>query len=177
MAARLPSAVPGHAAAIRYVQDHRDTIRRIISSRLGARLRRVFSTTDIEQSLLRVLLEKPPRPLADHELDRVVTVIVVRLIAAKARHEHHCRWVVLGPEHELATGSADDQVEQAGAHEFWEAVRAAAGDDWPLVEARSQGRTFKELADSFGVSADALHMRWKRAIDRITKELGGLGYD
>jgi hypothetical protein len=177
MTPRPPSGLPGDAAAFRYAQDHRHTIRRIISSRLGARLRQVFSTTDIEQSLLRALLERPPpaQPLADHELARLVTVIAVRLVLQKARDEHHSRLLPLVPEHEGATGPADDPAEQAAARDFVETVRGLAGEDWPLVEARLEGRTFTELAGSFDGTADALRMRWRRAIDRITEQLRGTG--
>jgi hypothetical protein len=170
-----PSGLPGDAAAFQYAQDHRSTIRRIISSRLGARLRQVFSTSDIEQSLLRSLLERPqpPKPLTDHELARVVTVIAVRLVLEKARHEHHSLWVAPVPEHERATGPADDPAEQAAARDFVETVRALAGEDWPLVEARLDGQTFPELTGLFGGTADALRMRWNRAIDRIAEQLRG----
>lgn len=170
-----PAGLPGDAAAVRYAQEHRNTIRRIISSRLGARLRQVFSTSDIEQSLLRALLERPqpPQPLTDHELARLVTVIAVRLVLAKARREHHSRWVAPVPDDEQVTGPAEGPAEQAAARDFMEAVRGLAGEDWPLVEARLEGRTFDELAGQFGATADALRMRWRRALDRISEQLRG----
>jgi hypothetical protein len=165
----------GDAEAVRYAQDHCDSIRRIISGRLGARLRQVFATSDVYQSLMRVLLErpKPPQPLAKHELDRVVTVIAVRLVRAKARAEHHSRWDMPQAAVERESDPAADPAEQAAARDFLETVRALAGQDWPLLEARLEGRTFTELADSFHSTPDALRMRWNRVLDRITQQMKG----
>jgi hypothetical protein len=170
-----PPTPPGHAAALRYAQEHRDAIRRIISGRLGARLHQAFSTTDIEQSLLRSLMEQPqpPQPLSEHELARLVTVIAVRLVLAKARREHPSRWAAPAAGEEPEAGPADDPAEQAAARDFMAAVRDLAGEDWPLVEARLHGRTFTELAGPFGATPAALRMRWKRALDRIAERLGG----
>jgi hypothetical protein len=170
-----PSQGPGQIAPVRYAQEHRDTIRRIISSRLGSRLRHVYSTADIEQSLLLALMEQHSRPLAEIEARRLVTVIALRLIWAKARNEHHSRWEVPPPSQEIEAGSIIDPSEQAATRELMDAARALAGADWSLVEARLEGRTFPELATTFGESADALRMRFRRALDQITEQLGGPG--
>lgn len=171
-----PEPAPqGHADAIRYAQQHADTLRRIISSRLGARLRQVFCTQDIEQSLLRVLLQQPQpaQPLAESELSRLVTVIALRLVRAKARHEHLSQWESASGSLEKETVAYYDPAEEAAARDFLETVKTLAGDDWALVEARLEGRTFPELAASFQSTPDALRMRWKRAIDRITQQMKG----
>ncbi len=170
-----PSEMPGHRAAIEYAQQHRDTLRRIISSRLGARLRQVYGTTDIEQSLMRALLEQapPPHPLSDAELSRLVIVIALRSIRNKARDEHHSRWDPAVGKQELVSNPDDDPAALAAARDFFEAARAVAEEDWPLLEQRLQGRTFKELVATFGSTADGLRMRFNRAIDRIAGQLGG----
>jgi len=171
MPAHLPDEIPGHAEAVRYARAHSDSIRRIISSRLGLRLRQVFGPEDIEQSLLRTLLQQPqpPTPLAEHELRRLVLVIALRLVLAKARDEHPSRWE--SPvDLEKRQGTMVDPAEQAAARDVIHLARELAGDDWSLVEARLEGRTFPELASSLGSTPDALRMRWRRAIDRITEQ-------
>ncbi len=170
-----PSREPGQILPVRYAQEHRDTIRRIISSRLGARLRQVFSTTDIEQSLLLALMEQHPQPLSENEAARLVTVIALRLIRTKARDAHHSRWDVPAESREIDDGMTNDPSEKAAARELMEAASKLAGEDWPLVEARLEGRTFAELVDTFGATADALHMRFRRALDQITEQFGGQG--
>lgn len=168
-----PAGDGDRVTAIEYAEAHRDEIRRIISRRLGTRLRQVYSTTDIEQSLLMALMAQHPEPLPLVEAARLVTVIAIRLVKTKARDEHHSRWEPGSPRVDIESASPVDPIEQVAAQDFLETARVHAGEDWALVEARLEGRSFVELAPRFDSTPAALRMRFRRAIDRIAEQLGG----
>jgi DNA-directed RNA polymerase specialized sigma24 family protein len=172
----MPPATPqprGHDA-FDYAQDHLETIRRVISSRIGRRLRRAVDPADIEQSLLRTLLRRPRRAPSEDELRRLVTTIVLNKICTKARKEHCESLTSALAQDPEAVNPADETANR----EVLGIACQAAGKDWPLVEARvAQGRKFVEMTAEFAAKESALRQRFHRALDRIHDALGGVSHD
>src|SRR5262245_7476383 len=115
-----PSATPPQPAAFAYAQAHAESIRRLISKRLGPRIRRIVDTADVEQSLLKSLLHvEVPQTLTDEELRRLVTAIALRKLFARVRKEHVELWATL-PEEPAGSGSTLDPAEEASDREALE---------------------------------------------------------
>lgn len=170
-------------AATELVRRYEPAIRRAVHLRLrDARLRRVFDSMDICQSVLcsffvraatgRYELETPDQLL------RLLAVMARNKVADQVERERAAcrdnrRIEPRGMEdHEMA-GREPTPSRNAAAREMLEEVRRRLSpEECRLLELRDQGREWVEIAAEMGGSAEALRKKLARAVDRVAKELG-----
>jgi DNA-directed RNA polymerase specialized sigma24 family protein len=162
-------------AARELVRSYGPFLRAAIRLRLrDARLRRVFDSLDILQSVLGDFFTRPAwkqYPLRSPEdLCRLLTTLVQHKLADKGRR---LNWLQEGlPEGWDRAAPQPSPLQQVIKNELLEAVysRLRPRERW-LVEARLQGRSWAEIAREAGENADRLRLRHARAIDRVREEL------
>jgi RNA polymerase sigma factor (sigma-70 family) len=163
-------------AATELLRRYEPALRAVIRQSLGdGRLRRVFDTSDIWQSvfgdfLSRLAVSPNPADLADHLL-AYLTSMVRNKIITKARRE------ALAPEplpedydHAAAGPPPPDQVaDRLLIQEIRNRLPPAERD---LLDQLAQGRTWPEIAAESGYTPDALRMRLRRAVAAAKAQLG-----
>ena len=149
-------------------------LRRIIHIRLtDPCLRRLFETMDIYQSVVADFLEWVDGGqgvfASAEKVRNCLVTMVLNKIKAKARAAKN-RPVSLPTRQELlAQGPSPDQ--QVAWKQDVAAIRAKLTEEEKrLLDARAEGRSFKEIACHTGGNADALRMRYNRLILRLQRE-------
>ena len=170
-------------AAETLVRLYEPEIRRVVRVRLRSSvLRRHLDSVDICQSVLgaffvRVALGQYDLETPD-QLIRLLTTMARNRVATHARRQQAARRDM----RRMATESIDE-LELAGeeaspssiisARELLAAYRARLTDDERyLADQRAAGRRWTELGEELGVLPDTLQRRLKRALDRVSRELG-----
>jgi len=171
-----------HAAA-EIVEQYEPEIRREVRVRLhDPRLRRVLDSMDICQSVLgsffvRVAsgqfeLNRPDeliRLLMNMTRNKVVRQ--VRRLRAQRRDNRRNRPVDSGELQALCDGRSPSQI-VAGA-ELLQAFRdRLTPEERIMVDRRTEGREWSEIAAELGGSANARRKQFARATDRAARELG-----
>jgi len=167
-------------AAAELVQRYEPAIRRAVRVRLvDPRLRRVFDSADICQSVLRSFFVR--LSLGEYELDdanqlvKLLITIARNKLADAAKRQRAGRRDIRRTEG-LDTGdfAVDDTSasEKLAGRELLEEVRKRLSpDELDLANQRAVGRSWAEIAAERGGNGDALRMRLTRAFDRVSREL------
>lgn len=170
-------------AARRLLELYEPQVRRVIRARLTDRsLRRVADSLDICQSVFAQFFVRTA--LGEFDLDAPEDL--VRLLSRMARnrvlklveHQHAARRDArkVDPRglEEFALGAAEETPSALVANaELLDRARALLTDEErSLAEQRALGKAWNELAEERGVEPDALRMRWKRSVERVSRQLG-----
>jgi RNA polymerase sigma-70 factor (ECF subfamily) len=172
-------------AAAELVRRYEPEIRRSIHHRLhDTRLRRAFDSMDICQSVLgnffiyasthALEVDKP-----DQLLHLLVTMTRNKLRDA-VRHERRAkrdsRRQVAGAREMLQAVPGHDATPSrvVGARELLSRVRKyLPADDLYVAEERAAGREWADLAEEMGTTPEALRKRLSRALELVSRKLGG----
>jgi RNA polymerase sigma-70 factor (ECF subfamily) len=169
-------------AAARLVRDFEPAVRRVLRARLrdnpGAR--REFDSMDICQSVMANFFVRAATGQFDlkepDDLTKLLLTMTRNKLAEKMRRQHRqrrdSRRTVGGVEELALAGPEPSPSSVFAGKELLEEVRQRLGeDDRQLVELRSQGRSWEEVAVSLGGTAGARRNQLARALDRVAAEL------
>ena len=171
-------------------QRYEAQVRRIVRVQLtNPALKRQFDSSDLRQSVLgdffvRVALGQFELQNAG-QLIGLLKKMAENKLLNKVEHHHAARRdtrrLETGQLHdsELA-GPAATPSRIAAGRELLAEVRARLTDqERYLAEQRAAGRSWGELAAELGKTADAVRVQLKRALDRVSEELGlsSIDYD
>jgi RNA polymerase sigma-70 factor (ECF subfamily) len=170
-------------AATELVRRFEPSIRRAVHARLtDPQLRRLFDSQDICQSVFKRFFVCAAS--GRYELDRPEQLL--RLLAVMARNklrkqvekqqaQKHGggRPAPAPPDAERLVDPGPSPSEAASHSELLQEILSRlSAEERLLAEWRRHGLSWEEIATEVGGSPDALRMRYNRAIDRVTGELG-----
>jgi DNA-directed RNA polymerase specialized sigma24 family protein len=162
------------AAAAEFVRRYEPYLRQVVRLRLtDERLRRVFDSSDICQSVLanffaRAAAGRFEVPDAD-ALRALLARMAINKLLDKVRHEQHHGGGLPDGWDPPAGDPTPSQLLQRG--DLASAIRArlTERERW-LFDQRAAGRTWPDIAAESGEEPDALRIHLARAIARIQKE-------
>lgn len=170
-------------AAAELVRRYEPAIRRVVRLRLAdARLRRVFDSMDICQSVLGSFFVRAA--LGQYDLDTPDQLL--KLLEQMARHKviDEARRQRAGPR-DLRRVAADSQAAQevagpeaspsdqvAGQELLVEFRKRLSAEERELADLRAEGREWADIAKQRGDSPEALRKRLARGLDRVSQQLG-----
>ena len=172
-----------HEAAAELVRQYESTVRRVIRLRLGdARLQAAFDSMDICQSVLASFFVRTAAGQYElqsaEDLVKLLAAMARKKLASQVRKERRQRRdnrrvrSMDAVEEELAAGAASPSRHMA-ASELWQNVQQhLTEEERRLVELRSQGRQWSEIAAELEQNEVALRKKLSRALDRVARELG-----
>lgn len=170
-------------AATELVRRYEPALRTAVRVRLtDARLRRLFDSMDVCQSVLGAFFVR----IAAGGFELETPAQLVKLLATMARNRllnlkeeaeaavrDVRRNVSPPPDQMMAQAPGPTPSQAIATRELLERVRERLSDEERyLAEQRALGRSWAELAEELGTAADALRMRLRRAIERVSRELG-----
>lgn len=162
-------------AAEELVHEFEPTLRRVIRRRLtDPRLRRVFDTMDIVQSILGDFF---PRAAAGQfqletpeELRKLLVTMAINKLTSKFRKEHN--WSGEIPEGYEPTTAIYHPSQAPDNQDLLRVMRSRLAEgDRLLFDLRTTGRTWTEIGKQLKKPADSLRIRLTRAIARVKTEL------
>jgi RNA polymerase sigma-70 factor (ECF subfamily) len=170
-------------AATELVRNYERTIRRTVRIWLiDARLRRLFDSMDICQSVLGSFFVRVA--LGQYQLDKPEQL--VNLLVSMARHKlaSQVRRQQAGRrdnrrleaedvhEQELLAADASPSRQVAG-RDLLQAFRARLSDDErQLADRRARGQEWPQIAAEVGGNPEALRKKLTRALNRVSRDLG-----
>jgi RNA polymerase sigma-70 factor (ECF subfamily) len=170
-------------AAADLVREYEPLIRREIRLHLeDRRLGRIFDSMDVCQSVLASFFIRTAN--GQYDLDRPDQLI--RLLATMARNklasearkqqrqkrDHRKATSDSGELRQLA-GRDDTPSQLVAGKELLERVQTQLSDEEKqLAELRGQDKSWQEIADQMGGSAQARRMQLARALERVARDLG-----
>ena len=170
-------------AAAELVRRYESAIRRAARIWLnGHALNHLVDSTDICQSVLAAFflraasgqfhLDKP-RQLLKLLLTMAHNKVVNLALKHSAARRNHRRLRQVGPDATMLVDSSPGPSELASLRELYEESRKRLSEEerW-LVEQRVAGTSWMEIAAKVGQSPDAVRMQWRRAVDRVAREVG-----
>jgi RNA polymerase sigma-70 factor (ECF subfamily) len=171
------------AAATELVRRYEPVLRRMVRVRLvDARLRRIFNTSDICQSVLASFFVRAALGQYDlqkpDDLLKLLATMTRNKVVDKARHPNQDRHVDQRlPEAELpddarAAPGASPSEQLALQELIEEARRRLTPEERQVLELRQQGLEWAEIATQVGGSPEALRKRFSRAVALVTQQLG-----
>jgi RNA polymerase sigma-70 factor (ECF subfamily) len=170
------------AAAAELVRRYEPVIR--LEIRMGlrdSRLRRAFDESDVCQSVLASFFIRAAAGQYELDTPEGLSGLLVRMarnkLASQARRHTNTRRDVrrdTTPEGELPVAAEEPSPSrQIEWREILQKFREhLTADERLLADARSQGRSWAEIAEELGGDARALSKRLERAVDRVCAELG-----
>ncbi len=170
-------------AARELVSRYESAIRRVVRIRMrDAGMRRLLDSTDICQSVLASFFIRTA--LGQYEVDtpgqllNLLTAIARNKLTNQAQRLQAQRRDIrrdtgAGDESPPIADDASDPSEQASSRELLEKVRERLEpQELYLADQRSQGRSWRELADELGGTDAALRKKLTRALNRVMAGLG-----
>jgi RNA polymerase sigma-70 factor (ECF subfamily) len=170
-------------AAAELVRHYEPALRRAVRVRLrDARLRRLFDSTDVCQSVLASFFVRAA--LGQYQLDSpeqllklLATMARNKVVNEAARQGAGCRdyrRVEAGDAQAREVAGRDATPSQTVAADelLREARRRLGAEERRLLELRQQGREWADIAAELGGSPQALRKRLERAVERVANELG-----
>jgi RNA polymerase sigma-70 factor (ECF subfamily) len=169
-------------AAAELVRSYEPAIRRVVRIRLSdPHLGRLFDSMDICQSVMKSFFFRAG--LGQYELDtpdqllRLLATMARNKLANEANHQRAARRDVRRVSGELeaqdlAGRGATPSREVAGRELLQVARSRLAPDELELLDRRSAGDDWQDIALQLGGKPDALRKRLSRALDRVAHELG-----
>jgi RNA polymerase sigma-70 factor (ECF subfamily) len=171
-------------AAAELVRRYEPFIRRAVRLRLeDRRLARLFDSMDICQSVLASFFVRTAAGQYDLERPEQLIQLLVSMarhkLASAARREHRqCRdrrratadaAAALG---EVAASDPSPSQQVAGRDLLEQVRQRLRPDERALADLRAQGLAWAEIAGRLGGTAHARLMQHRRALQRVTRELG-----
>jgi RNA polymerase sigma-70 factor (ECF subfamily) len=171
------------AAAAELVRQYEPTIRMIVRRRLSdPALRRLLDSMDISQSVLASFFLRAAA--GQYELDDPQQLL--KLLAAMARNKLSKQAARLraarrdvhrvepgDPEERQAVDPQPDPSNVVAGRELLDEFRRRlTSEEAAIAEQRAQGQSWVEIAAASGGRPDGVRMRLRRAIERVTRELG-----
>lgn len=170
------------AAATELVLRYERHIRRAVRFQLvDTRLRRVFDSMDVCQSVLATFFKRAAA--GQYELEHADQLIhlLVRMacnkVAGQARKQHAKRRDVGRVEHaeflaDEKAGPEREPGELVAQRELVARFRERLSEEeWRLVTERADGRGWAEIAKEMGGTPEGLRKRFTRAVERVEKQL------
>src|SRR5271163_477611 len=168
-------------AAARLMRDFEPVVRRVLRARLrGSRARQEFDSMDICQSVLAIFFVRVAAGQFDlkgpDDLLKLLLTMTRNKVAEKMRRQHRHRRDsrrTVGAVEELALAGRDPSPSSvvAGKELLDEVRQRLSEEERQLVELRSQGLSWEEIAVSQGGTAGARRNQLARALDRVAEEL------
>jgi len=171
------------AAAEKLVERYQPALRRMVHVRLvGERLRRLFDSEDICQSVLASFFVR--MALGQYDLEQPEDLLKLFAVMARNKVVNKARRMdVQGQGGErvsladlsnsvLAAASAGPSRHAALKDLLHEVRRRLPREENDLLEMRQQGVTWADIAERVGDNPDALRKRLNRAVDLVAQELG-----
>jgi RNA polymerase sigma-70 factor (ECF subfamily) len=171
------------AAAEELVRRYEPVLRRMVRVRLvDARLRRLFNTSDICQSVLASFFVRAALGQYDlqkpDDLLKLLATMARNKVIDKARHPEMNRptdqripVAELPEQAQVAPGDSPSQ--QVALQDLVEeARRRLTPDERRIGELRQQGLEWAEIAAQVGGSPEALRKRFTRAVTLVVEQLG-----
>jgi RNA polymerase sigma factor (sigma-70 family) len=170
-------------AATELVRDYEKTIRRTVRIWLiDARLRRLFDSMDICQSVLGSFFVRAA--LGQYQLDRPEQL--VNLLVSMARHKlaSQVRRQQAGRrdnrrleaedvhEQELLAADASPSRQVAGRDLLQAFRQRLSEEERQLADRRARGQEWAQIAAELGGNPEALRKKLTRALNRVSRELG-----
>ncbi len=168
-------------AAADVVRHYEPAIRRVVRIRLvDARLRRVFDSMDVCQSVLASFFVRAGLGQYDlqtpEQLLKLLTQMARNKLADQARRQAargaDAPAVAEADLRLLAAPGPNPSQQVALRDLLQEARRRLSGDERRLLELREQGREWAEIAAEVGGSPEALRKRFARAVNLVAQQLG-----
>lgn len=170
-------------AAAELVRRYEPLVRREVRMHLeDARLRRMFDSMDVVQSVLASFFIRAAAGQYDLESPEQLTRLLVQMarnkLASAARRQYRrCR--------DMRRTEADHAVLQAVAaaelgpsdafanQELLDALREQlTREEHQIADLRAEGRSWEEVAEAMGGKAQARRMQLARGVERAAKKLG-----
>ena len=168
-------------AAARLVRDFEPVIRRVLRARLrGNRARCEFDSMDICQSVLATFFVRAAAGQYDlkepDDLIKLLLTMTRNKVAEMMRRQHRLRRDsrrTVGGVEELALAGRDPTPSRvvAGKELLEQARQRLSEEERQLVELRSQGLSWEEVAVSLGGTAGGRRNQLSRALDRVAHQL------
>jgi RNA polymerase sigma-70 factor (ECF subfamily) len=170
------------AAAAEMVRRYERHIRRAVRFQLvDPRLRRVFDSMDVCQSVLATFFKR--MAAGQYELEHADQLIhlLARMacnkVAGEARKQRAKRRDVGRVENveflaEAQAGPEREPGERLAQRELIERFRERLSEEeWRLVNERADGRGWAEIAEEIGGTAEGLRKKFTRAVERVERQL------
>jgi RNA polymerase sigma-70 factor (ECF subfamily) len=171
------------AAAGTLVRRYEPAIRRFVRMRLrGSRLTGLFDSMDVCQSVMgsfflraaagQYAIDTPT------DLIKLLTAIARNKLAFQVRRQRAQKRDVnrnehLGTDgHVLPSPDATPSQEYVAIDLLGELRKRLTAEERQIVELRTEGREWTEIAEAMAGSPEALRKKHARALDRVAKELG-----
>jgi RNA polymerase sigma-70 factor (ECF subfamily) len=172
-------------AAAEFVRHYEPAIRlriRVWLRLQDARLRRVFDSVDICQSVLASFFVRATSGQLDLDEPEKVIGLLVQMARHKLAHQiraqqakrRDIRRVQGGAAHDLDVADADPSPSEwcAGQELLEEIHKRLSPQERRLADHRAQGRDWATISAEIGGTPDGLRMQLSRAVDRISAQLG-----
>jgi RNA polymerase sigma factor (sigma-70 family) len=170
-------------AATELVQAYEPHVRRLIRIRLtDPGLKRQMDSVDICQSVMASFFVRTALGQYDLQSPEQLIKLLATMARNKLVHQADKQHAARRDIRRVGQASADEMPHLAGGvtpsrivagRELLAEVRSRLSPkDRYLVEQRAVDRSWDDLAQELGQSADALRMRLKRTLDVLAKELG-----
>jgi RNA polymerase sigma-70 factor (ECF subfamily) len=170
------------AAAAELVRRYESHIRRAVRFHLhDARLRRIFDSMDVCQSVLATFFKRAAAGQfqLDHadQLIQLLVRMACNKVAGEARRQRAKRRDIGRVEHasflaEEKASSTREPVEQLATSELVQRFRERLSEEeWRIVNERADGRAWPEIAAEMGGTSEGLRKRLARAVERVERQL------
>ena len=169
-------------AAAEFVHQYEPLIRRAVRFRLeDARLRRVFDSMDVSQSVLASFFARAAVGMYDLDNPKQLVKLLATMTrnkVATAAQRQRCqrrdnRRTTGSDELENVAASGPTPSEQLSGQELLAQIQASLSDEEATIAAlRREGLSWAEIATRLGGAAQARRMQLARAIQRISRQMG-----
>jgi RNA polymerase sigma factor (sigma-70 family) len=167
------------AAAAELVRRYEPHIRRAVRVRLDPRLKRVFDSMDVCQSVLASFFVRTA--LGQYALETPEQLLKLLATMARNKLSNKANQQKAGRrDYRRVSSSNTDEAgrdpspsRQVAARELLqEARRRLSESELRLLDLRDQGREWPQIAAELGGNPEALRKKLTRAINRVAQELG-----
>lgn len=171
------------AAAEQLVQRYQPALRRMVHVRLvGDRLRRLFDSEDICQSVLASFFVR--MALGQYDLEQPEDLLKLLAVMARNKVVNKARRMDINGQggervsladlsNSVLTAASAGPSRHAALKDLLQEVRRRLPrEENNLLDLRQQGVAWADIALRFGDNADALRKRLNRAVDLVAQELG-----
>jgi RNA polymerase sigma-70 factor (ECF subfamily) len=172
-------------AAAEFVHHYEPVIRsriRVWLRMQDTRLRRVFDSMDICQSVLASFFGRATTGQFDLDQPEKVVGLLVRMARHKLAHQiekqqaqrRDIRRVEgIAAQHSNVADSSPSPSEWCAGQELLQEFRKRlSGEERHIADRRAEGHGWSAISAELGGTPDGLRMQFARALDRITGELG-----
>jgi RNA polymerase sigma-70 factor (ECF subfamily) len=167
-------------AAQQLVKEYEPAIKRAARIRLAdSRLRRIFDSSDISQSVFASFFVRAA--LGEYDLDRPAHLLALLVAMSQKKLTDHIRaeGALRRDYRRVRLLAADEPVvnsnpggEVAAKELIADFRRRMSTEEREVADARAGGQSWQDIGAVRGESPDAVRVRFSRAVDRIAGEVG-----